>query len=293
MSQLRIAVDIMGGDHAPQAISHALIAHAIKNPEVTYYAVGMPEVLSQYFATRPGNILLCPAEFAVEVDMTVAEAAKLGASSSIGKSIGLLKAKEAECVVSAGNTAALMSIAYLTLKTRSDVRRPTILAAVEYKGNRTMVTDLGANIVCKPEDFLSNARVAVKEHSKSNPSVALLNVGIEASKGTPALKEAAKLLEESDINYQGFVEGYDVINAKHDIIVCDGFVGNCITKLMESMIELLKASGIDEAELPRVQSAALLAGLNGHVYKVHGSAKKEDFELAFNDIIAQFSTISV
>lgn len=291
MSQVRVAVDIMGGDHAPQAVSHALIAHAIKTPDIMYYAIGMPEILSQYFATRPNNIQLCPVEHAVAMDMSVADASKLGASSSIGKAIEFLKAKEVDCVVSAGNTAALMSIAYLTLKTLPDVRRPTILASIEYKANKTMVTDLGANIVCKPEDLLSNAKVAVGVHRKSNPTVALLNVGTEASKGTPVIKEAAKLLEASDINYQGFVEGCDIINAKHDIIVCDGFVGNCITKLVESVIDLLRASGVDEHELPRVQNAALLAGLNGRVYKIHGSAKREGFELAFNDILTQLDTI--
>lgn len=281
----------MGGDHAPSAPSQALLSIARKRSDINFLAVGLPEVLSQYFAARPKNVTICPVESAISMSMSVSEATKLGSSSSIGYAINLLKQKECHCVISAGSTAALMSIGYLNLKMQPGVRRPTILSSVIYRGNKTIITDLGANIVCKPEDLLSNARIAVKTHGGEKPSVALLNVATEANKGTPLIQKASQLLQDSELNYKGFVEGYDLIDSSCDIIICDGFVGNCVTKLLESLITLLSKNGVDICALPRVHNAALLAGLNGSVYKVHGCADSWHMEQALIDVISEQEAI--
>lgn len=285
MTSMTIAVDLMGGDHAPQSVSQALISVALRKPSVEFLAIGLPHVLSQYFAAKPANITVIPVQESISMGMSVKESSKLGINSSIGKMIELVKEGRAQVGVSAGNTAALMSLSYLILKTQEGVRRPSILSSVTFKGKRTYITDLGANIGCRAEDLVSNAKVAVNEHPKENPSVVLLNVGTEETKGTPEVKEAAKLLAESDINYQGFIEGWDILTTTADIVVCDGFVGNCITKFLESMIASMSPFLTSEAVLPQVNNAAILAGLNGLVFKVHGGSKSEDIVLALEEVI--------
>ena len=294
MSKISIAVDLMGGDHAPQSVSKALVTAALQYPGVNFLAVGLPHVLSQYFATKPANIIPVPVHDNVDMAMSASEASRKGASTSIGKMIELVKEGQAQTGLSAGNTAALMSLAYLILKTKEGIRRPSILSSVEFKGVRTMITDLGANIGCKAEDLVANARAAVSEHTKEDPTVALLNVGTEASKGTPAIKEAAALLTESEINFIGFVEGWDLLRSKADIVVCDGFVGNCVTKFLESIIHELSPYVSDKALLPQVSHAAMLVGLNGLIFKAHGGSTAEDLICAIEEVIShQEALISV
>lgn len=293
MSQLKVAVDIMGGDRAPQAVCHAVIAQALKQPNVTFYAVGLAEILAQYFTTRPSNVVIVPSETEVMMSMSAPEACRMGKSSSIGKMIDMLKEGEVESALSCGNTAALMSLAYLMLKPQEGVRRPAILSSVSFQGKQIHITDLGANIQVKSEDLLSNAKIASQLHCDDLPSIGLLNVGKEAEKGTAIIKEADLLLKESGLNYKGFIEGHDILQAKVDIVVCDGFVGNCLTKLLESMSALLKQQNVNEELLPRFHKAALLAGLNGRVYKAHGDSSQLAIEEAIIGMVKQLEIISV
>lgn len=286
MSSCKLAVDIMGGDQAPQSTSKAVLSIAGLVPEVQFYVVGLPHVLSQYFTARPANIHLVPVEASIEMGMTTAQATSLGATSSMGRMLEMLKAKEVDIALSAGSTAALMSLSYLTLKMQPNVRRPSIVSSLFYKGKRKYITDLGANIAPKASDLLANAQVALNEISRDHPSVALLNVGKEDSKGTPLLKEASELFKASEMNYVGFVEGGDIITSDVDLIVCDGFVGNCVTKLLESLIAVTELHVSSPSVLPSVHHAALLAGLNGLVFKAHGSSSTQDFAQAIRDVLS-------
>jgi phosphate acyltransferase len=293
MSNFIIAFDVMGGDFAPQSSSQALIAVALRKPHIQFQAIGLPHILSQHFATKPSNIITVPVQHTVDMSMTVAEASNLGIASSMGKMIDMIRNKEANVGVSAGNTTALMSLAYLMLKMQEGVRRPAIMSSCSYRGNRTYITDLGANIASKPEDMFMNAVMAVREVKKENPSIALLNVGSEANKGTPVIKAAAKLFEESSLNYIGFVEGSDILTARADIVICDGFVGNCLTKLLESMTQDLSQHISDNAYLPKFQHAAFFTGLNGLIYKAHGSCQSAQLEQVLEDVLSHQETLIV
>ncbi|MCP8351769.1 hypothetical protein [Candidatus Synchoanobacter obligatus] len=282
---LKIAVDLMGGDYAPLSTAQAVIAVALESPDIVFQVIAVPHIISQYFATKPSNIVVFPVESAVTMSMTAAEAAKLRQSSSMGKMIELVQTGDADVGVSAGNTAALMSLSYLMLKMRDGVRRPAILSSYSYKGKKAYITDLGANISPKPEDFVSNAFMAVEESGKDQPTIGLMNVGVEETKGTETIKLAANLLEASELNYVGFIEGCDILPSPVDIVLCDGFVGNCMTKLLESMISEAKGWGSDPLCVPVLHSAALFTGLNGYIYKAHGSCKTDRFRDVLLDVI--------
>jgi glycerol-3-phosphate acyltransferase PlsX len=290
MSKSKLAVDLMGGDLGPKYLAKGLIASAIAHPDVTYYAVALPHVLSQCLATRPQNIEVIPAEHEITMHMSVSEVVKIGASSSMGTAIQLVAEDRVDACVSCGNTVGLMTLAFKMLRMQPGIRRPALLSSIQFNQHRTYLTDLGTNILPKPEDFLDNARLAVDYISVENPKIAILNIGREPSKGTPLVKEAAKLLISSELNYVGFAEGHDILSNQYDIILSDGFVGNCITKFMESMLSIFCKLSPDIAntnKLPKINYAALFAGLNGRVYKTHGHSTAQIFSQALEDIISQ------
>ncbi len=286
MSSCRLAVDIMGGDSAPQSVAKAILSVASIAPEVSFYVVGLAHVLSQYFAAKPNNITLVPVEAEVGMSMTASQAASLGVASSMGRMLEMLKEGEVDAVLSAGSTTALMSLSYLILKMQPGVRRPSIVTSMFFKGRRKFITDLGANISPRPEDMLISAEVAIREISKKNPSVALLNVGREENKGTPLIKEAAELFKASKLNYKGFIEGNDILLSDVDLVICDGFVGNCMTKLLESVIQQITPYVSHPSIMPTLHHAALLAGLNGLVFKAHGSCDTHAFSQAILDVLS-------
>lgn len=286
MSSCKLAIDIMGGDNAPQSTSKAVLSIASLAPEISFYVIGLPHVLSQYFTTKPANIHLVPVESQIAMDSTPAQAASLGASSSMGRMLEMLKKGEVDFALSAGSTTALMSLSYLILKMQPGVRRPAITSSLIFKGRRKFITDLGANITPRPEDLLVSARVALKEIKRDNPTVALLNVGKEAGKGTPLIKEAAELFKSSDIDFVGFIEGSDILSSNVDLVVCDGFVGNCVTKLLESLLDHISPYVTHSSILPVVHHAALLSGLNGLVFKAHGNSGAQGFAQAIRDVLS-------
>lgn len=291
MHPSKLAVDIMGSDFGPKAIVSGLVAAAIKYPESTFFAVGQPHILSQYFAKKPSNIVLVPAENEIKMNMSVSEASKMGTSSTMGTAISLVAEGKADACLSCGSTASLMALSFRILRMREGIRRPSILSSIHYGNRRIYIADLGANIEPKAEDFLANGILASAYSKAQDPKVVLMNVGKEASKGTALIQEADKLLRESDLNYQGFIEGHDVFTKQHDIILCDGFVGNCLTKFMEGMLAIF-GNLVDEPErLPKLNYAALLAGLNGNIYKAHGHSNAQAVTQAIEDILAQEQAI--
>lgn len=287
MPKVKLAVDLMGGDHGPQTVANGLIASAIKNPDVLYYAVGLPHILSQYFSKKPENIQLLPAEHEISMNMSVAEASKYGLSSSMGTAIAMVKAKQVDACISCGNTSGLMALGFRILKMQENIRRPAILSSIVFQNRRIYITDLGANLLPKAEDYLANAQVAANYVPTSNPKISMINVGIEDSKGTPVIKEAHTLLKESSLNYIGFIEGHDILTKEHDIILSDGYIGNCITKFMESMLIMFANLTDEPNRLPKLNYAALLAGLNGRVYKTHAHCNTVEIEQAIEDILNQ------
>ncbi len=235
----------------------------------------------------------------VLMDESPVDALRKKKNSSMRLSVNLVSEGKADACVSSGNTGALMANAKYVLKTLPTIDRPAFMKAIPTKRGYTYMLDLGANSTCTAEQLyqfaLMGNLVAREIKGISSPKVALLNIGEEEIKGHEMIKEASILLEESPINYVGYIEGNDIVEDKADVIVTDGFTGNIAIKAMEGtiglMVSVLKGSlndALDEDSVsngsqfaldifkesidPRRHNGALLVGLNGIVVKSHGSS---------------------
>lgn len=224
--------------------------------------------------------------------------------------INLVAQGEAAACVSAGNTGALMATARFVLKTIPGIDRPAIATALPTLRGHTHMLDLGANVDSSPEQLVQFAvmgSVLVSAvDSKPNPTVGLLNIGEEPIKGNEKVKLTARLLQESPVNYVGFVEGDAIYAGKVDVVVCDGFVGNVALKTSEGVAHMIadflrqefsrnlltRVAGLVALPVlrslrarvdPRNYNGASLLGLRGIVVKSHGSADKVAFAQAIHE----------
>ncbi len=169
-------------------------------------------------------------------------AVKRKKDSSVNVAIDLLKRKEVDAVVTAGNTGAAVASAMFNLGLLSGIKRPGIAITYPSAHGISLALDVGANVDPTPEHLLHYAIMADIYSrcilKKRNPSVGLLNIGEEESKGTEVTKEAYKLLRESKLNFVGNVEGRDFFSGKCDCIITDGFVGNVVLKIIEGVVEV-------------------------------------------------------
>lgn len=303
MSQaITIALDAMGGDHGAHVVVPAALAALKHSPDLHLILVGDEHVvhaeLHRHHACADERLVLQHASQQVGMDESAAQALRGKKDSSMRVAIDLVKEGRAQACVSAGNTGALMAIARFVLKTLPGVDRPAIISALPTIHGHTHMLDLGANSECSAQHLfefalMGSALVSAVENI-ARPRVGLLNIGSEEIKGTEIIKEAARLMAESDLNYIGFVEGDDIYTDPPDVIVCDGFSGNIALKTSEGVarmirhylkqefnrnlltrlaalcaLPVLKAfqSRID----PRLYNGATLLGLQGVVVKSHGS----------------------
>jgi glycerol-3-phosphate acyltransferase PlsX len=227
--------------------------------------------------------------------------------------INLVKQGEADACVSAGNTGALMATARFVLKTLPGIDRPAICTTLPTVRGHTRVLDLGANVDSKAEHLLQFAvmgSVLAAVNGLQRPRVGLLNIGEEDIKGNEQVKEAARLLAASDLNYIGFVEGDGVFLDDADVVVCDGFVGNVALKSSEGVAKLIRHYMTQEFKRnpltrlaglvalpvlralgrkidPRRYNGASLLGLQGIVVKSHGGADALAFASAIRVAILE------
>ncbi len=308
---IRIAIDCMGGDHGPGVTVPAAVGFAQRDSDVQMILVGLEDVIQRELdrleaATSP-RIVIRPASEVVAMDDAPAAALRGKRDSSMRVSIDLVKAGEADCAVSAGNTGALMAMSRFVLKMLPGVERPAIASFLPTLRGRTVMLDLGANVNCTPAHLLQFAIMGTAlsgaiDHGE-RPSVGLLNIGEEDIKGNDVVKEAADLLRASGLNFYGNVEGDDIYKGTTDIVVCDGFVGNVALKTSEGLAQMLAAYLREEFKrsvftklgalfaLPvinrfkrrvdhRRYNGASLLGLRGIVVKSHGSADAFAFDFA-------------
>jgi glycerol-3-phosphate acyltransferase PlsX len=229
--------------------------------------------------------------------------------------INLVKQQKANACVSAGNTGALMATARFVLKTLPGIDRPAIISSLPTKSGHTHMLDLGANVDVSVEQLFQFAVMGSELTSAieniPNPTVGLLNVGEEEIKGNEKIKDTAKLLTNSHLNYIGFVEGDDIFNSDNiDVIVCDGFVGNISLKSSEGVVKMIKyyakeaftkniftkIAGLIAMPVikqlskrldPRRYNGASLVGLQGIVIKSHGNADELAFCHAIEEAILE------
>jgi len=296
---VRVAVDAMGGDYAPQEIVKGAI-QAARGDGIEIILVGSEDAIHKEMAMYNVSQLPIHVVNASEVirdgESPVA-ALHHKPDASVPVAMHLVKEDKADAVVSMGHTGMVMISAIEILGRLPGIKRPSIGAILHGLAPNTVVLDLGANVDCKPRDLLSFATIgcviARRMLHITNPTVALLSNGAEEGKGNKLTKEAYQLFKHSDLNFIGNVEGHDIPRGRANVIVCDGFTGNILLKFSEglgdSIIEHLKFTldkRLPNEELDAISDdlfalthiadvggGALLHGVDGVVWIGHGRSK--------------------
>jgi glycerol-3-phosphate acyltransferase PlsX len=295
---LKIAVDAMGGDFAPEANIVGAYEAALDN-EIEILLVGNENKIKEFLRDRKelkGRISIFHTDDQILMGENVSSAIRRK-KTSMRKAIELVKEGKAQAVLSAGNSGAMMALSFLLLGKLPNVDRPAIATVMPCLKDYFILIDAGANVDCKEEHllqfaFMGNAYHKALFNSKS-PKIALLSIGEESSKGNETTREAFKLLKESTLNFIGNIEGKDIFFGLADVVVCDGFVGNIVLKVGEGLADaLIKMLKREITELitgrlaymmikPAVKSfrkkidyseygGALLLGINGTSLICHG-----------------------
>lgn len=234
--RITIAVDAMGGDNAPeQTVRGAIMAAADEAAQIIL--VGDAEAIKPYLQDMPNNLLIKHASEVVGMNEHPVKAVKKKPQSSLVVAAKLVKEGEADALLSAGNTGAAIAAGLLVIGRLPAVDRPAIATLFPTRKGFSLLLDVGANADCKPENLLEFAKMGTVYLQQmldiSEPSVGLLNIGEESSKGNFLALRAHTLMKGSLLNFYGNVEGRDLPEGLTDIIICDGFTGNIALKLME------------------------------------------------------------
>ena len=299
---IKIAVDAMGGDNAPKKIINGII-HNHKHYKNNFFIIfGKEKEIIPHIDNKIDKKFykIVNTENYVKSTDSPLEAAKKGKNTSMWLAIESVKNKEADVVISAGNTGALLVIAKLNLKMIENIDKPALSALWPNKKGMSVVLDLGANIECSAKNLLDFSIMGASLYKSLYPSdiprVALLNIGSEELKGNETIKETFQILnnkKSTDFNFSGYIEGNDLMNGEVNVIVSDGFTGNVALKTAEGTAnfitdELKKALGgtligkissfLNIINLrkfkkrldPRLYNGAIFIGLNSPVVKSHG-----------------------
>jgi phosphate acyltransferase len=327
---MTLAIDAMGGDKAPNMVIDGLSICRTKLPGVHFLIVGDERQLEPLLDGDPAlkaiSTILHTDEFVTNDDKP-AFALRNRRNSSMRLAINAVKSGDANGIISAGNTGALMAMAKFALRTLPGIDRPAIATYLPHKTGGSVMLDLGANVECDADNLVQFAVMgevyARKVLGIHKPKVGILNIGEEDLKGNDSVKQAAAILRKTtlDINFYGFVEGDDIGKGTVDVIVTDGFTGNIALKTIEGTAQLLthflrdalKSSflgklgatiakpalmGFKEKMDPRKYNGAMFLGLNGICVKSHGGTDALGFANAvtvahdlvlhgFNDLIKE------
>ena len=303
---VRIAVDAMGGDYAPGEVIKGAVA-AAKGGGVEIILVGPSATLqaeSARYDISQLPIKLVNADEFVKEGEPPALVLRQKRNASIIVATKLVKSGEADAVVSAGPTGAVVASALTILGSAEGMERPVVGGPMLGFSPKTVVMDYGGNVDCKPHHLLNFAVVgcvyAQKLLNIPNPTVALLSVGSEEGKGNELVKGSWPLFKRSGLNFIGNVEGNDIVTGKANVIVCDGFVGNTLLKFVEGLgvaiAQWLKAnlSGkLPDTEINKIRhdllaqtvgadvvGGAPLLGVNGVSMVMHGRSQASQFTSA-------------
>jgi glycerol-3-phosphate acyltransferase PlsX len=244
----RIAVDAMGGDHAPHEIVNGALLAAAEYPSIDIILVGREEVVRAKLlelaqSSVPPNIEVVDAREVVEMEDTALAPLRKKRNSSVRICANLVAEGKADAMVSAGHTGAAMTSAYKVLGTIEGVSRPALAAILPSLKDHTVILDVGANVDTKPAHL---REFAVMGHFYAQmifgleaPRVGLLSIGEEEGKGNELTKETFRVLKETGLTFIGNVEGRDIFNGNADVVVCDGFIGNVVLKASEALGEFV------------------------------------------------------
>lgn len=308
----------MGGDHGPDVVVPAALSVLKERQDLTLILTGDEQVLADTLrrhGAEPGpRLQIRHASQVVAMDELPSVALRTKKDSSMRVAINLVQDGTASACVSAGNTGALMATSRFVLKTLTGIDRPAIITALPTMKGHTHMLDLGANVDSSADvlfQFAVMGSVLVQAvDNNPSPRVGLLNVGEEEIKGNERVKEAARLLAGSGINYVGYVEGDDIYKGRVDVVVCDGFVGNVALKTSEGVAKMIThfmrqefsrnirtrlaalvampvLKALRDKIDPRRYNGASLVGLNGIVIKSHGSADSFAFANAIKEAVLE------
>jgi glycerol-3-phosphate acyltransferase PlsX len=256
MTRIRVAVDAMGGDKAPEEIVAGAIEAA--SDEVEPVLFGLRDVLDPL----AGGLEIVHAPDVVAMDEKPSDAAREKKESSMFAACRAVVEGSVGAVVSAGNTGAMLAAGLLEIRRLPDVHRPAIAVPLPAIGGTSVLIDAGANADARPEHLVQFAHMGAVFAEEllgiGSPSVALLSIGEEAEKGNRLVRETHPLLEASGLRFVGNVESRDLLKHAADVVVCDGFTGNMSLKLMEGTIRTLLDALREEIT---VTAAGKLGGL--------------------------------
>lgn len=308
---VKIAIDAFGGDNAPRAVVEGAIEALLDYDDIEIILCGKEDAIRKElegskYDERRLSVLHAPEVIDCHEQPTLA--VKRKKDSSLVRALKLVADKEADCIVSAGSTGALLTGATLIIRRVKGVKRPALAPLLPTKtGGWVMLIDCGANVDCKPS-YLQQFGVMADAYMKrvmgvEKPRIALLNNGEEAEKGNDLTKAAYKLLADAPIRFAGNCEARDILSGEYDALVCDGFVGNVVLKLTEGLSEaifsMLKAELKADARsklgaalaMPAFKrmkkrmdykevGGAPMLGIDGCVVKAHGSSDDKAFRSA-------------
>jgi glycerol-3-phosphate acyltransferase PlsX len=308
-----IALDAMGGDHGPAVVLSGAALALAKRPELRFMLFGDAQRINAELDRLPalkGRSSVHHTDVAIAMDDKPSQAIRRGRkTSSMWLAIDAVKQGDAHAAVSAGNTGALMAMAKLVLNTIEGVSRPAIAAIWPTLKGRSIVLDMGATVGADADQLVANAVMGAAMarclFGIRQPSVGLLNIGVEEVKGVEAVREAGGLLREADLplQYHGFIEGTDIGKGVADVVVTEGFSGNIALKTAEgtahqitavlreelgrsllTKLGALLASGafrrLKQRLDPRAHNGGVFLGLNGVVVKSHGGTDADGFSSA-------------
>jgi glycerol-3-phosphate acyltransferase PlsX len=306
--RMKIAIDAMGGDNAPEEIVKGAV-EAARTLGVEIILVGTKEAVETALAKENAAGLPVTVVEATEVIKDGEEpafAVMRKPRSSVALAAGMVKSGDADAMVSAGSTGAVMVSALQYVGALPGIERPMVGGAFLQLAPKTIVLDLGANVGCQPYHLVDFA-VAGTVYARTflgidNPSVGLLNVGAEEGKGNELVKDAYPLLKKSGLNFTGNVEGMDIPFSRADVIVCDGFVGNILVKFCEGLGRVISKwlgselkDKLAESEIEGTSSKMYrllspgtavgggpLWGVNGVVAVAHGRSRAPQITGAIN-----------
>jgi len=313
-NKIIIAVDAMGGDNAPKKIIDGIVHHFNKNRNSFYKIFGNKNLIEKYI---PNNFDKSSFEIIETLDVvedtdTPLTAAKKGKKTSMWLAVESVKSKDADIVISAGNTGALFVIAKLNLKMIPNIDKPALSALWPNKKGMSVVLDLGANIECNEKNLIDftimGSSLFKSLYPEETAKVALINIGSEEIKGNDMIKNTYQKLinkKNTEFEFKGYIEGNNLMNGDVNVIVADGFTGNVALKTAEgtanfitselknamtknllgklsSLINIKNLKSFKERLDPRLYNGAIFIGLDSPVIKSHGSTDYLGFSNSLN-----------
>lgn len=297
---MNIGIDMMGGDFAPLEAFKGVQSYFENNTDTSVHLtlIGDTQAVSPYLSfieAYKGRYTLIPSTQVIEMDDHPTKAFKEKPDSSIAIGFGLLGMKKIDAFIGAGNTGAMLVGAMYSVKTVEGIQRPTIASFVPRQDGRfNLLLDVGINADCKPEHLVQFAQLGSiyleRVMGINNPRVSLLNIGEEEGKGNILAQATYPLLKETpSINFIGNTEGRDIFYDKADIFVCEGFVGNIVLKLAESVYHIFKEErNVQDDFLDNfnyeIYGGTPILGINAPVMIGHGISSARAFDNMIRNI---------